>query len=1199
MQLLFNTNAPDRSPLDLHDYILWAAEANKLNEHAVVIPTYRKLRKLERALTDEHLNRTNQPLTHLPLFTMPSFASALYEKLAPGRREASMEIQIALMERAMKSVDLNYYARPGKDPSLGVVEQITRVISGVRADGILPTHFSDDIEAVKKDPEGLAGYDVVKLQDLYNIYSEYLRILGDTWIDYPGKMLRVNTELFRDKDAVFRKAFPNVQTLLIHDHTEFTQPEIDMLIQLGMVQDLNVLILFDYNDGNGPLYGNFGEVVDKLRTANYGQTNLDPLEANIPEEERRPFTHHMRKNLFRTDRRIENSAFDSKISAYSFHSREEEARGIAGLVKSLVMEEGIAPEQICVTTLVMEPYTELFREYFPSYGIPANITARFALERNGLITALFSALNILAENYDRRDVLRAVTSPYLTFGPDVDPAALADAATKLRITRGYQAWKRRIGRRIDYLNTRQNTLLDADERRTIQLELETLKRAETSIESIHHTLADFSLQLTPTEFRGAFLKLIAKLRATENVLELRRSLDQHQRNPADWQRIHDEMERDTRALARFLGLLDELTELFELDAQEAAKERADEQEKAQNEQNTEQGAEEDREGAEEKNESASVSTTEEHEQKQAEEKSTSLDEDADERIHRLDYYLSHLRTAAARSYYTIREKHDYGILVTPLEQIQGLQYDVVIICGLVDGEFPSTYIPANFLGKPLEKTEERQLRRERIAFYTGLTASTERIYLTYPRTSGENERVRSSFLDALLRITTVEKSNRLHEFKELRIERDERRVAEPTTPDRDFPALIETQEALAEEAGKALWHGNPLPRIQDHEGNEMLEHLKHTVSVEMARRDAVNDPSIVPEYRGIIGQALGAEERENLAKRRESEYSASQLELYARCPFKYFTRRLLGIDVPQEYDVSLTPLERGFLLHTVLFRLYSELRDKGELPISEENQREALHRAQEIAGEEIEGIALDHPYWKIDRERLLGSEALNGLLEQWIESEVHRAGEKTELVPEFFEVGFGKSGSGSTATDSLLSQSDEIELYNIKVRGKVDRVEVLRQGDDVYYAVADYKTGQPPSRGDIENGLSLQLMLYLEVVRQILAKHFDVPLENVKPAGGIYYRLNARQVNTKDTYLLVPNELKGDLIKERKYKRDPDTVEALEERMEEAFAFAEQYVEGIATGNYHVTTHDVNKVCRGCEYHSVCRVWEVGRPEGE
>src|SRR5690606_38522589 len=128
---------------------------------------------------------------------------------------------------------------------------------------------------------------------------------------------------------------------------------------------------------------------------------------------------------------------DGLITVYDFHSREEEAEGIAARIKSLVLDEGILPEKICVTTLGLDPYTELLRENLPSHGIPANITTRFQLDRNGLITALFSTLNILAGNYDRRDILRAVTSPYLDFGPNVDPASLADTGIKLRVSRGY------------------------------------------------------------------------------------------------------------------------------------------------------------------------------------------------------------------------------------------------------------------------------------------------------------------------------------------------------------------------------------------------------------------------------------------------------------------------------------------------------------------------------------------------------------------------------------------------------------------------------------------------------------------------------------------------------------------------------------------------------------------------------------------
>lgn len=1159
--LLYSKSLPTRTPLDLDEYILAAEERGELDAYLVVVPTHRKLREMERELTSTHHRRTGRPLSRLPLHTMGSLATDLFERIAPGRREATTEIQIALMERAMKNVDLGYFSQQGRDPSLGVVESVTRVISGVRADGILPSNFADDIERAESGDPGAQGYDLPKLRDLYNIYAEYLRILGDTWIDHPGRMLRVNTALFHDRDALVRAAFPGVTTLLVHNHTEFTWPEIDMLIALGQVTDLNVLIVFDYEEGNGPLYGNFEEVIAKLITGGYATSTLDPIDPSVPESERRPFTHHMRRNLFRTDQRIENSSFDNRIGVLSFRTREEEARGIAGLVKSLVLENGIAPERICIATLSMEPYTELFREHFAAYGIPANITSRYRLERNGLVTALFSALMIVASNYDRRDVLRAVGSPYLSFGAEVDPAALAEASATLRITRGYQAWRRRIGRRVEYLSSRIRTSVDPDERRSIEVELGTLRRAETSIESIQSFLSPFAARMTPTAFRGAFMRLISSLCVTENVLHLRRALDARPRTPADWQRVHDEMERDTRALARFLALLDELTELFELDA---AAEIAQRRETAA------------------QNEAAGIVDA------------SAADPD-DPILHPLSYYLDHVRTAAARSFYGLREKHDFGLLVTTLDQLTGLSYDIVIMCGMVDGEFPSTYITANFLGKPLKASEERHLRRERVAFYTGLTSFRERLLLTYPRTEGENENVRSSFLDALLRITTAEQSGRVEEYKELHIEREERRRRKPFDPERDFPAMISSLEELSEEGGKMLWNGHELPRLEM--GGEMIENLRHTVAVEIGRRDAEEDETLVPEYRGVITGALDPAERATLGERREREYSSSQLETYAACPFKFFTQRILTVHSSAEYDVTLTPLERGVLVHTILFRLYTELRERNELPIAPERRDEIIERARAITREEIEGIALEHPYWTIDKERLLGSEALNGLIEQWIDSEATRSDGKSRLVPEFFEVAFGTGGGVGGSSDTVLSASKEIEIYDVKVRGKVDRVEIVRDGDIVYYAVADYKTGQPPKRGDIEKGLKLQILIYLEVIRHVLAEHFALPLENIRPVGGIYYQLNARKVEARDSYLFVPNEMKKDIVQLRQNKRDPATVEDLTDLLEKAFAHAHDYVEGIAEGVFHVTPHDATKICRGCEYHSVCRVWEVGRPE--
>src|SRR5690606_23109439 len=126
------------------------------------------------------------------------------------------------------------------------------------------------------------------------------------------------------------------------------------------------------------------------------------------------------------------------------------------------------------------------------------------------------------------------------------------------------------------------------------------------------------------------------------------------------------------------------------------------------------------------------------------------------------------------------------------------------------------------------------------------------------------------------------------------------------------------------------------------------------------------------------------------------------------------------------------------------------------------------------------------------------------------------------------------------------------------------------------------------SRRDVGEGMSLQLMIYLEVIRHLLAEHYNVPIERVRPVGGLYYRLDSRNVDTKTTALFVPNELKKNILELRASRNDPDTVEELEEIIRDVFLRAAEYVDDMAHGIFHVTTRDVNVVCRNCEHQSVC-----------
>jgi len=115
----------------------------------------------------------------------------------------------------------------------------------------------------------------------------------------------------------------------------------------------------------------------------------------------------------------------------------------------------------------------------------------------------------------------------------------------------------------------------------------------------------------------------------------------------------------------------------------------------------------------------------------------------------LKYYVDLIKRALPRARYNIRQKFGYGVYVTTLEETRGLNFDVMIIAGLVDTEFPSVYEPEVFLSEGLRKTRKMHKLDERYLFYQGAVNFKSHLYMTYPRTDNDNELVRSRFIDSL------------------------------------------------------------------------------------------------------------------------------------------------------------------------------------------------------------------------------------------------------------------------------------------------------------------------------------------------------------------------------------------------------------------------------------------------------------------
>lgn len=1141
--IFYNKTASKVHPLDFIETALTSAENGNLDEFVFIVSTERLKRKLEKEITLRHLKLTSLPLEKLNIHTFDSFITKFYNSFQEKKKLISSSISFMLFEEAFQNAKPEYFARKNKSASLGVIERVNRVIIGIRNDGIIPTDFDNDIKLAK---QGERGFDASKLKDLKNIYTEYLKLLNPLWIDYQGQLNEVNKRLTINPIKTFTDCFPKIKNIVIHGLNEISQPQLELLNKLSEITNINVQIQIDYAEENGPLYGNFVEMIENLtKNIKFISYDSDPLQEGINETDRNPYIHHIRKNLFRTKSTIENSNFDEMIRVFGFENIDDELKGIASLVKSLHIDDGIELNKICIAVTDSKIYTENLREELAENGIPIVISNHNLLNQNGLVTSIFSAINIPVNNFDKRDVIRAVTSPYLDFGDNVDAFNLVSIADELRISRDENFWKLRITQKIEFLKNRIRIDSDTEYVKQCEQDIYKLETSFKSIDSISKLFKKFKPKLTPEEFRNSVLEIISTLKITKNILSLKHSLDENNKYSLIRQRTHDEVEGDMKALTSFVNLLNEITEHFKI---------------------------------------------------------RFADYSTQDSKRSLEFYLDRLKIGSVLSTYSLREKSDFGVNVLPIEELSGLEFDIVICAGVSDGYLPTVYIPENFLGKPLKSSRERNLRKERILFYNGITRFKKKLFITNHRLTNRGERkIESTFLRSLLNIVTLEKSNYVFEIEKLSSVRNKIRNGEIDNNELSFLKYVSSKSQLSEELGALIWNSNSQKQILDTKefidkivvDKNLVENLYHNIYVEKLRETNQNQPietKQLSQFEGILDKGFNQADRKDFNNKLSTKYSITQLEEYAKCPFRYFSNRILGIKNTMKYDVTLTPLERGQLLHTIMFKLYTELRDLKMLPIIIENFDKVLSKAKEIANQQIEGITIDHPYWIIDKERLLGSELIMGTLKRWIEYDMmlNKGGKK--LVPQFFEVNFGDEKNYGEG-DKLLIDLADFKIGVWKLKGKIDRIEIYRVNDEIYFLIADYKTGTPPNKNEIYNGTSLQLMIYIEAVRSLLSKHYNLQIENIKPLGGIYYQMTKGKKIINEYQIMIPVDYKEEMLgKGNRQGKEIKTINDLEDIVNQTIEFTKGYLNGIENAEFNLTDNPTEKICGNCPYQYSCRI---------
>ena len=273
--------------------------------------------------------------------------------------------------------------------------------------------------------------------------------------------------------------------------------------------------------------------------------------------------------------------------------------------------------------------------------------------------------------------------------------------------------------------------------------------------------------------------------------------------------------------------------------------------------------------------------------------------------------------------------------------------------------------------------------------------------------------------------------------------------------------------------------------------------------------------------------------------------SATGLEAYAACPFRYLLRNVLRVkplDEP-EAQLRMPRNEVGTLMHTVLERFVASL-PGGRL----DQTRPDLHR-QELRAfsdavldeAEAAGVVGAPLLWEADRREITDD------LAAWLEAELVDPGRHAEHE---LELSFGYGG------DKPLEVT--VGAHALRLGGRIDRIDHSPAG----FRVVDYKSGRGAKGkdGQLAGGQALQLPLYVLAGGMLLGRdpaEGEAAFHNISRRGGL--------------------------------KRISFAASDLRDRGDDLTGVLTRIVGGIASGDFHVEPGDA---CRYCDYAELC---DVGR----
>lgn len=503
-------------------------------------------------------------------------------------------------------------------------------------------------------------------------------------------------------------------------------------------------------------------------------------------------------------------------------------------------------------------------------------------------------------------------------------------------------------------------------------------------------------------------------------------------------------------------------------------------------------------------------------------------------------FLRDLRTAVDAGAVERGTGREGRVLVTTVADARGLPHQHIFILGLSEGIFPQQ-TPEDPLLLDSERVRLRArgidlpTQAERAAddglFYSLIGQARETLTLSRPYSKNGEPWAASHLWRAARAVFSDEAIERL-------------RLG-------DVPTDPATRHEAALAAAEGLNEGNAAAGLLHWVGAEYWSRVKQAREIELRRQSnaaydhysgRLRDPALV----GWVDEYLNP----------EHVWSASQLNEYGLCGFRYFAGRLLRLEALQEPEDGMDVRQLGTLYHEILERTYRRL--GGE--IVPERLDEALVVLHDVADERMR-TAPGRLRFRVSAQWAQEQVVLRRRLERLIRDDF--SGEST------LEAKFPANAPRTIYRQEARFNDLEIDLGNdsLRVRGSIDRID--RQGERA--VVVDYKTGSTPiNKSEIEVGRNFQMMIYL-LAAQALIMHDDAEVSPDEVAGGLFWRIGGGSLG----------ELNTD---------DSETIEVGKEHLS-------RYLTLARSGDFatHANRLDGGKCARYCDFHQFCRVNSISR----